>query len=360
MGSSRFLASFVALVAVFASFKFYNNPAISEIVMTGPDMEAFETPEVLKHVKRMQEVATLERPALPSEQAGWAMAWLHLVIWNSWKSAYYYADKYSKDDFKNYAEYALTAVEFLEGHHDAEEQALFPAIEKKAPGSMAKNEAQHESFLKPLGELRSYIESTKSGSTAFDATTYRKKVDGILLPIMEHLADELDTLQSSSLLKNFTEDEIGSLNTLAHKARKGDSHKNLPFILQVRSMHKLSTSRSYQPCIESSSKQPIPSGPGIRNQVIGTLVLLLEVQSFVEIHLLSDETYTPYQCSPNLVVDPKESFCFRLCFVHVYTNSLESIIGFRLAAAKPAVQCPYLLQVLVQPSPLSSSPALLL
>ncbi|KAI3598078.1 hemerythrin hhe cation binding domain-containing protein [Moniliophthora roreri] len=253
MGSSRFLASFVALVAVFASFKFYNNPAISEIVMTGPDMEAFETPEVLKHVKRMQEVATLERPALPSEQAGWAMAWLHLVIWNSWKSAYYYADKYSKDDFKNYAEYALTAVEFLEGHHDAEEQALFPAIEKKAPGSMAKNEAQHESFLKPLGELRSYIESTKSGSTAFDATTYRKKVDGILLPIMEHLADELDTLQSSSLLKNFTEDEIGSLNTLAHKARKGDSHKNLPFILQ------------------SSSKQPIPSGPGIRNQVIGTL-----------------------------------------------------------------------------------------
>ncbi|EEB95142.1 hypothetical protein MPER_05937, partial [Moniliophthora perniciosa FA553] len=277
------------------------------IVMTGPDMEQFETPEVLKYVKRMQEVATLERPTLPSERAGWAMAWLHLVIWNSWKSAYFHADKYSKDDFKNYAEYALTAVEFLEGHHDAEEEALFPAIEKKAPGSMAKNEAQHESFLKPLGELRSYIESTKSGSTAFDATTYRKKVDGILHPIMEHLADELDTLQSSSLLQYFTEDEIGNLNTLTHKAQKGDNHKNLPFILQ-----------------NLPPNSPFPPAPAFVTKLLGPWVFYWKysplwkasheiivfqcIADRVLVHLLPDEAYTPHQCSANLVVDLKKTF----------------------------------------------------
>ncbi|KAK1226933.1 hypothetical protein PQX77_010066 [Marasmius sp. AFHP31] len=207
MGSSRYLASFVALIAIFASFKFYNDPAVTEITMSGPEMKIFESDEVLKHVKRMQAVATPERPALPSDRGAWAMAWLHLVIWNSWKGAYYYADKFPKEDFANYADYAWSAVEFLEGHHDAEEQALFPALEKKFPGSMEKNEAQHESFLKP--------------------------VDKILLPVMEHLADELDTLKGSELLKHFTEDELASLNQLTHKAQRGDNHKNLPFILRA-------------------------------------------------------------------------------------------------------------------------------
>ncbi|KAL0066984.1 hypothetical protein AAF712_005973 [Marasmius tenuissimus] len=46
---------------------------------------------------------------------------------------------------------------------------------------------------------------------------------------MEHLADELDTLNGSELLKHFTEDELASLNQLTHKAQRGDNHKNLPF-----------------------------------------------------------------------------------------------------------------------------------
>ncbi|KAF9267120.1 hypothetical protein L218DRAFT_955602, partial [Marasmius fiardii PR-910] len=195
-------------------------------------MKAFESPEVLKHVKRMQDVATLERPPLPSDRGAWAMAWLHLVVWNSWKSAYYYADKHPNEDFANYAEYAWTAVEFLEGHHDAEEKVLFPALEKKISGSMAKNEAQHESFLKPLVDLGEYVKSARDGKAQFDAKTYREQVDKILLPVMEHLADELDTLKGSELLKHFTEDELAALNTLTHKAQQGDSHKNLPFILQ--------------------------------------------------------------------------------------------------------------------------------
>ena len=95
MGSSRYLASFVALIAIFVSFKFYNNPEITEITMSGPEMKVFESEEVLKHVKRMQyvsysvilseglmvgvacfrAVATQERPALASDRSAWAMAW---------------------------------------------------------------------------------------------------------------------------------------------------------------------------------------------------------------------------------------------------------------------------------------------
>jgi len=35
----------------------------------------------------------------------------------------------------------------MQGHHEAEEATLFAEIEKKSPGSMEKNEAQHQSFL---------------------------------------------------------------------------------------------------------------------------------------------------------------------------------------------------------------------
>ncbi|KAK7022934.1 hypothetical protein VNI00_016824 [Paramarasmius palmivorus] len=277
MSSSKFLASLVALLAIFTSFKLYNNPAISEITMTGPEMKAFENPEVLKHVKKIQDVATPVRPALPSERGGWAMAWLHLVIWNSWKSAYFYADKYPKEDFNNYVEYALTAVEFLEGHHDAEEKTLFPTIEKKIPGSMEKNEAQHEAFLKPLGELRGYLESTKAGSAQFDAATYRAKVDSILLPIMEHLADELDSLNGPSLLKHFTEDELASINTLTHKAQQGDNHKNLPLILLLGRDPNLTCLPQNLP-----PNSPFPPAPAFVTKLSGALGLLLEVQPSME------------------------------------------------------------------------------
>ncbi|THU90583.1 hypothetical protein K435DRAFT_781167 [Dendrothele bispora CBS 962.96] len=201
--------------------------------MAGNDMKTFEDPTVRKYVEKIQNVATMERPELASGRAGWAMAWLHLAVWNSWKSAYFYADKYEKDDFKNYIDYALYSAEFLVGHHDAEEASLFPEIEKKAPGSMEKNEAQHQSFLKQLGDLVEYLKSAKADT--FDATTYRAKVDEILAPIMEHLADELDTLESSELLKHFTEEELAVINKATHQSQQGQSggaFKSLPFLLQ--------------------------------------------------------------------------------------------------------------------------------
>ncbi|KAL0574552.1 hypothetical protein V5O48_007415 [Marasmius crinis-equi] len=305
MSSSKYLASLVALVAIFVSFKFYSNPEVTQIAMSGPEMKAFESTEVLKHVKKMQCVFYLfgwswrkklteclflqglcnAREANTSVRARsvgyglvrarslllgqrltvFANRRLHLVIWNSWKSAYYHADKYPKEDFANYAEYAWTAVEFLEGHHDAEEKALFPAIEKKVPGSMEKNEAQHESFLKPLVDLGEYVKSARDGKTQFDAKTYREQVDKILVPVMEHLAEELDTLKGSELLKHFTEDEIAVLNKVVHKAQQGDSHKNLPFILHLTTSNLI--------CAENlPPNSPFPPAPAFVTKLLGPYV----------------------------------------------------------------------------------------
>ena len=73
-----------------------------------------------------------------------------LVVYNSWKSAYYYADRHG-DDFENFRQYAARSVDFLVEHHDAEEAALFPRLEKEFPQAMERNHAQHESFLNEVG-----------------------------------------------------------------------------------------------------------------------------------------------------------------------------------------------------------------
>ncbi|KAK7436901.1 hypothetical protein VKT23_018921 [Stygiomarasmius scandens] len=232
--TSRLLTSILALLAAFVSYQLYNPPASLSINMSGNDMKSFEDPNVLKYVEKIQKVATTERPPSPSGRAGWAMAWLHLAVWNSWKSSYFYADKFEKNDFQNYLDYALYSAEFLVGHHEAEEATLFPEIEKKSPGSMEKNEAQHQSFLAQLIELVNYLKAAKPET--FDATVYRAKVDEIVAPIMEHLADELDTLESSELLKHFTEEDLATLNKATHQAQQGQSggaFKSLPFLLRM-------------------------------------------------------------------------------------------------------------------------------
>ncbi|KAF5391102.1 hypothetical protein D9757_003175 [Collybiopsis confluens] len=231
--ASKLFAFLLSLSAAFISYNLYNPPKSAIITMTGPEMNVFEAPGIVKYVERIQAAATPERPALASDRGRWAMAWLHLVVWNSWKSAYFYADKFPEGDFQHYSEYALLTATFLVDHHEAEEAALFPVLEKKIAGSMQQNEAQHQAFLKPLEELIEYLRSAQISAVKFDAATYRSKVDAILENLMEHLSDELDSLEGSKLLAHFSESDLDAINKGVHKAQQGDSHKMLPFILQV-------------------------------------------------------------------------------------------------------------------------------
>ncbi|KAJ3862451.1 hypothetical protein EV359DRAFT_45123 [Lentinula novae-zelandiae] len=233
--------------------------------------------------------ATPERPALASDRGRWAMAWLHLVIWNSWKSAYFYADKYPEGDVQNYLEYALLSASFLAEHHDAEESALFPALERKIPGSMVHNEAQHQSFLKPLEELIEYINLAKAEGK-LDSATYRAKVDFILVPVMQHLAEELDSLEGSKLLEHFSESELDTINKATHKAQQGDNHKMLPFVLRTCNrieshLHNLPPGSSF------------PPAPGFVKTLLGPWVFYWKYSELWK--------YTTYPMKPVLPTAPQ-------------------------------------------------------
>ena len=38
---------------------------------------------------------------------------MHMIIWNAWKSTYFYADKVPAADFENYRAYATLSIKFL-------------------------------------------------------------------------------------------------------------------------------------------------------------------------------------------------------------------------------------------------------
>ncbi|EIN14464.1 hypothetical protein PUNSTDRAFT_110553 [Punctularia strigosozonata HHB-11173 SS5] len=194
------------------------------------DLGQFEDPAVLSRVIAMREVATSQFPTVAAERLAWAMAWTHLVIWNSWKATYFFADKYPKDDFPSYRDFAALSVDFLIAHHDAEEETLFPELEKKIPGSMEENEAQHKAFLDGLVDLHGYITSTNESD--FKPATLRAKFDNILLPVMTHLAEELPTIEGSKIKQHYDEAGAAQLAKQLHKATRGESTKTLPFVLQ--------------------------------------------------------------------------------------------------------------------------------
>ncbi|KAH8826794.1 hypothetical protein DL96DRAFT_1604333 [Flagelloscypha sp. PMI_526] len=249
---------------------------------TNASADPFASPAVLQQVARIETVASAVRPINPSQRTSWAMAWLHLVVWNSWKSTYFYADKFPEDDFESYRQYALLSFTHLAEHHDAEEAYLFPTLEAKLPGTMDLNEKQHQSFLEPLTSIINYLNTTTE-KTEFDSAYLKEKIEDILFPVMTHLADELDSLKADFLLTRFNETEIEQINKGTHQAQSGgDNSKMLPFVLQ-----------------NLPPGTPFPPAPGFVKTIIAPWMMYWKYRPLWK--------YTTYPYSPTLEPVPTSS-----------------------------------------------------
>ncbi|KAJ7578162.1 hypothetical protein C8J56DRAFT_969170 [Mycena floridula] len=258
----------------YSSFiRFYTQAALSTHLQSRPTMipvdrtmktSKFEDTTILKHVQRIKNAAGPDVPALASEKVGWAMAWIHVVVWNAWKSVYFHADKYSAEDFENYRGYALLSFKFLVGHHEAEEETLFRYIDAKVPGAMTINEEQHQIFLEPLEKIVHYLQNVTQET--FSATELCSQIDDILEPVMNHLSEELDTLEPSIILRHFSEEDLVLINYKSHSAaqqKAGSPHQSLPFMLQ-----------------NMPPNSPFPPAPGFVKNILGPYVFYWKFSGF--------------------------------------------------------------------------------
>ncbi|KAK5261066.1 hypothetical protein LTR20_007683 [Exophiala xenobiotica] len=82
----------------------------------------------------------------------------------------------------------------LEHHHKAEDDYLFPTVEKMLdrPGAMEGNSKGHESFAEGLAIYRKYVFLTKPSE--FNGVTLRHIIESFAPDMIQHLHDEIPTL----------------------------------------------------------------------------------------------------------------------------------------------------------------------
>jgi hypothetical protein len=104
----------------------------------------------------------------------------------------------SPADVPAFVKFALAWGTTLEGHHENEEDIVFPGIEKATgvEGIMAANKQQHEAFHAGLEAYVAYVTSVNEGKEKYDGQKLMDIIDSFGSAMREHLVDEIATLKA--------------------------------------------------------------------------------------------------------------------------------------------------------------------
>lgn len=84
-----------------------------------------------------------------------------------------------------------------------EETAFFPALEQHlGEGFLSKNVDQHASFMPALTRFVATLEAMQTGAEPFDGTEIGRQVQAFGPALVEHLSEEIDTLNLNVLREN--------------------------------------------------------------------------------------------------------------------------------------------------------------
>ncbi|KAK2464023.1 hypothetical protein APHAL10511_003967 [Amanita phalloides] len=127
--------------------------------------------------------------------------------------------------------FALTAISTVHHHHNIEETFLFPFFEEKlGKGALQVNVEQHEKFIPQLNELENYLKDVQDGKAKYDGKLVVEKIESFGDIMVEHLRDEIATLEPERMRANYTEKELKQMDSDFMKIilSELDFYKNLP------------------------------------------------------------------------------------------------------------------------------------
>jgi hemerythrin-like domain-containing protein len=125
------------------------------------------------------------------------MAQVHNSFIRALNAIYHLAPKVPHDDLANFVDYSLAIVKGLDFHHEEEETAVFPEVEKVTgvKGLMEANVRQHEAFHGGLVAFKRYLEGLKeNGVERLRTTQFRELFNAFAQPLQEHLEAEITTI----------------------------------------------------------------------------------------------------------------------------------------------------------------------
>ena len=112
-------------------------------------------------------------------------------------SIYLQARQIKPADEKAFCNYAANWYKLLHIHHTGEEATLFPEIEHITgeKGLMDANVEQHHAFHDGLEAFIAYINDCIAGKQKYDGEHVIQMIDGFGKTLVQHLTDEIPTLQ---------------------------------------------------------------------------------------------------------------------------------------------------------------------
>ncbi|KAJ7278459.1 hypothetical protein C8J57DRAFT_1307032 [Mycena rebaudengoi] len=127
---------------------------------------------------------------------------------------YAQAEKITDAQVKPFTFFCIHFLTMLHHHHHIEETLIFPFFETKLGlHSMDANVEGHHSFMAGLDDLETYIKAVHAdaAATPYSGKTLIAKLDSFSDVLVEHLREEIPTLESSKMRAAFTKKELEDL-----------------------------------------------------------------------------------------------------------------------------------------------------
>lgn len=154
------------------------------------------------------------------------MALLHNVLLRGLNCIYLQALTVKKPtDIKEFAIFCDAWSCVLHSHHATEETVYFPLLEKmcspKNKGVLAKNHAEHETFLPGLFAFDVYVSGVKDDGKEYDGEKLKGLIDAFGPATERHLRNEIKLLESLANDEAIDWDALGKAMA-AHSKKKAD------------------------------------------------------------------------------------------------------------------------------------------
>ncbi|KAK0705786.1 hypothetical protein B0T21DRAFT_377584 [Apiosordaria backusii] len=131
------------------------------------------------------------------DRAASEMANAHNLMIRGLNSIYLQAPHIAAPDVKPFCRYIAAFTNLIHVHHHGEETQFFPEVKKLSgvEGIMETNVHQHGVFKKGLHELDDYVTAVLADKQEYDGKKVVGMIDAFGGSLVEHLRDEIPTLQ---------------------------------------------------------------------------------------------------------------------------------------------------------------------
>jgi hypothetical protein len=162
------------------------------------------------------------------------MAAVHNTFIQGMNAAIAHAPHITEEKVQPFMIFTLTLLTAINHHHEMEETFYFPEMEKKlGKGSLSGNVDEHQQLIPILEDAINWLKEVQDGKTKYDATVLLEKFNAFGDLLMEHLNNEIASLESSKMEAVFTVKELKDIDNILFKRALGekDFHKGLPLAI---------------------------------------------------------------------------------------------------------------------------------